>query len=59
MQLSKVDLIWVDQVGVLVGAHWEEEEVNAKDGDEDDDGLRRLHHQVRVVPVEVVLKMQF
>ena len=59
MQLSKVDLIWIDQVGVLVGAHGEEEEVDAKDGDEDDDGLRRLHHQVRVVPVEVVLKMQF
>ena len=33
--------------------------MNAKDGDEDYHGLRRLHHQVRVVPVEVVLKMQF
>ena len=40
MEQSKIDLIWVDQVGVLVGAHREEEEVNAKDGDEDDDGPR-------------------
>ena len=33
--------------------------MNAKDGDEDDHGLGRLHHHVRVVAVEVVLKMQF
>ena len=33
--------------------------MNAKDGDEDDHRLGRLHHHVRVVAIEVVLKMQF
>ena len=55
----KINLIGVDQAGVLDGPHWEKEKVNSKDGDEDKDSLRRLHHHVRVVPVEVVLKMQF
>ena len=56
---GNVYLIGVNQTGILGRSHWEEEEVNAKDGDEDDHRLGRLHHHVRVVAIEVVLKMQF
>ena len=33
--------------------------MDAKDWDQDDHRPRRLHHCVRMVPVEVVLKLQF
>ena len=60
IKMVMINLIGVNQAGVLGRPHWEEEEMKAEDGDEDEHGLRRLHQHVRVVPVaEVVLKVQF
>ena len=58
---DKIYLIRIFQAGVFCRSDWEKQKVNPKDRNEDKNNLCRLHHHVdvRVVPIEVVLKVQF
>ena len=58
---DEIYLIRIFQAGVFCWSDWEKQKVNPKDRNEDKNNLCRLHHHVdvRVVPIEVVLKVQF
>ena len=52
-------LIHILKCGASLRPHWQQQEVDSKDWDEDQDSSCTLYWNVRIIPVEVVLELEF